>query len=151
MWLLATETITIAQRNKWILPIGLDTLTIGRAHLGLALVASTDAPSTDSWRDAARTARDKLYEAVEGLQAYSDLAYVARGLLARAALCRGLGDWDGAAGDLDEVEEIAEPGPMKLHLCDMALERPARFGAYRRIRTAQWAHRPWSAEAKEGG
>src|SRR4051794_7413970 len=25
--------------------------------------------------------------------------------------------------DLDEVEEIAEPGPMRLHLCDMALER----------------------------
>jgi hypothetical protein len=29
----------------------------------------------------------------------------------------------GAARDLDEVEEIAEPGPMRLHLCDMALER----------------------------
>ena len=29
-----------------------------------------------------------------------------------------------AAGrDLDEVEEIAEPGPMRLFLCDLALER----------------------------
>jgi hypothetical protein len=46
-----------------------------------------------------------------------------RGLLARAAFRRSVGDWDSAARDLDEVEEIAEPGPMRLHLCDMALER----------------------------
>ena len=30
---------------------------------------------------------------------------------------------DGAARDLDEVEEIAEPGPMRLFLCDMAIAR----------------------------
>jgi len=29
----------------------------------------------------------------------------------------------GAARDLDEVEETAEPGPMRLYLCDLALER----------------------------
>ena len=46
-----------------------------------------------------------------------------RGLLARAAFRRSVGDWDGAVRDLDEVEEIAEPGPMRLFLCDMALER----------------------------
>ena len=42
--------------------------------------------------------------------------------------------WDGAARDLDEVEEIAEPGPMRLYLCDMALERArlalARIAAF---------------------
>ena len=48
---------------------------------------------------------------------------VPRGLLARATFRRSIGDWDGAARDLDEVEEIAEPGPMRLYLCDMALER----------------------------
>jgi hypothetical protein len=48
---------------------------------------------------------------------------VPRGLLARAAFRRSIGDWGGAARDLDEVEEIAEPGPMRLCLCDMALER----------------------------
>jgi hypothetical protein len=47
----------------------------------------------------------------------------ARGLLARAAFRRSVGDWPGAARDLDEVAEIAEPGPMRLRLCDMALER----------------------------
>ena len=36
---------------------------------------------------------------------------------------RYAGWWDMALRDLDEVEEIAEPGPMRLHLCDMALER----------------------------
>ena len=46
-----------------------------------------------------------------------------RGLLARAAFRRSIGDWDSAARDLDEVEEIAEPGPMRLYLCDAALER----------------------------
>ena len=44
---------------------------------------------------------------------------------------RALGDWDGAARDLDEVEEIAGPGPMRLYLCDMALER-ARLALARR-------------------
>jgi hypothetical protein len=49
--------------------------------------------------------------------------YFPLGLLARAAFRRSVGDWDGAARDLDEVEEIAEPGPMRLYLCDVALER----------------------------
>ena len=60
--------------------------------------------------------------------------HVALALLARAAFLRSVGDWNGAARDLDEVEEIAEPGPMRLHLCDMALERAriafARIAAF---------------------
>jgi hypothetical protein len=44
---------------------------------------------------------------------------------------RSVGDWDGVARDLDEVEEIAEPGPMRLFLCDMWLER-TRF-AFARV------------------
>ena len=55
----------------------------------------------------------------------------ARGLLARAAFRRAVGDWDGAARDLDEAQEIAEPGPMRLYLCDIALER-ARLALARR-------------------
>ena len=57
--------------------------------------------------------------------------FLPRGLLARAAFRRAVGDWDGAGRDLDEVEEIAEPGPMRLHLCDLALER-ARLALARR-------------------
>ena len=75
-------------------------------------------------RDDARTAHARLDEAVDGLRAAGANRIMSpRGLLARAAFRRSVGDWDGAARDLDEVEEIAEPGPMRLFLCDMALER----------------------------
>ena len=50
----------------------------------------------------------------------NDLPYT---LFVRAAFYRSLGDWDGAARNLEEVEEIAESGPMRLFLCDLALER----------------------------
>ena len=53
------------------------------------------------------------------------------GLLARAAFRRSVGDFPAAALDLDEVEEIAEPGPMRLFLCDLAMER-ARLALARR-------------------
>jgi hypothetical protein len=48
--------------------------------------------------------------------------YVPVCLLARAAVCRALGDWDVAVRDVNEIEAIAAPGPMRLYLCDMALE-----------------------------
>jgi hypothetical protein len=117
----ATETIVIARRNKWALDIGLDTLTIGRAYLGLALAA--DAASNDGRRGDADTARVWLEEAMEGLRGAGALAYIARGLLVRAAFRRIVGNWDGVGRDLNEVAEIAELGPMKLYLCDMTLER----------------------------
>src|SRR6185369_7167816 len=71
----------------------------------------------------AGAARNHLDSAAAGLRAAESNAYLPQCLLARAALYHALGDWDGALRDLDEVEEIAEPGPMRLHLCDMALER----------------------------
>ena len=49
--------------------------------------------------------------------------YLPFGFLGRAAFRRSIGDWEGAARDLDEVEEIALPGPMRVFLCDIALER----------------------------
>lgn len=98
-------------------------LALGRAHLGLVLAASKGATALSEWQHNARTARARLDEAVDGLRAAGQLDYIPRGLLARAAFRRSIGDWRGAARDLDEVEEIAEPGPMKLFLCDMAIER----------------------------
>ena len=82
-------------------------------------------------RRSARGAAAAIDEAVEGLRASGQNDYVARGLLARAAFRRAVGDWDGAARDLDEAQEIAEPGPMRLYLCDIALER-ARLALARR-------------------
>ncbi|HTC02854.1 MAG TPA: TIR domain-containing protein [Xanthobacteraceae bacterium] len=114
----ATETIIIARRQNWLLNIALDTLTIQRAHLGLAL---KDTASLSPVKiSTVRTLSDR---AVDNLYAAGSFDYIALGLLARAAFHCGTGDWEGAVRDLDEVEEITEPGPMRLFLCDMALER----------------------------
>jgi hypothetical protein len=91
---------------------------VGRAHLAFAL--SFVAPQA---REDAYAAQVQLGDAVQGLRAAGRLDAAPRGLLARAVFRRSVGDWDGAARDLDEVEEIAGPGPMRLYLCDMALER----------------------------
>jgi tetratricopeptide (TPR) repeat protein len=94
-------------------------LTLGRSHLGLALAI----PRATARRGDTRAARTRLDQAVDGLRSAAITYHIPRGLLARTAFRRGVGDWEGAARDLDEVEEIADPGPMKLFLCDMALER----------------------------
>src|SRR5260370_19130272 len=85
-------------------------------------------------RDHVRTAQTRLGDAVDGVRTAGSLEFVPPALLARSAFRRSVGDWDGAARDLDEVEEIAEPGPMRLFLCDMALGRArlafARIAAF---------------------
>jgi len=118
----AAQTLNANQHWYSLLSRALDTLTLGRAHLGLALDANRASLSTR--HDETRAAHGRLNEAVDGLRAAGQNDDLPRGLLARAAFHRGNGNWDGAARDLDEVEEIAEPGPMRLYLCDMALERP---------------------------
>jgi hypothetical protein len=119
----ATKTIVIARRNSWLLDIALDSLTLGRAHLGLALSPATAAEMSEAMPNNARAASARLNEAVDGLRSACQSEYIPPGLLARATWRRSIGDWDGAGRDLEEVEEIAELGPMRLYLCDMALER----------------------------
>jgi hypothetical protein len=119
----AAATIVIARRNNWLLDIGLDTMTLGRSHLGLALSSLKGGQSLSAAREHALSARARSEEAVEGLRNAGTADFYSRGLLARVAFRRSVGDWDGAARDLDEVEEIAAPGPMNLYRCDMALER----------------------------
>jgi hypothetical protein len=85
-------------------------LALGRAHLGLVLATTGVQQPPASAYDGARTARAHLGEAVDGLRASGN---------------------NDAARDLDEVEEIAEPGPMRLFLCDMTLERARLAFAHR--------------------
>ncbi len=106
-------------------------MTLGRGHLALALQNLATGPSTGSASVDSRAAATKLDEAIAGLRASHEQVWIARGLIARAAFRRAVGDWDGAARDLDEAQEIAEPGPMRLYLCDCALER-ARLALARR-------------------
>lgn len=119
----AAQTIEVARRMSWVHSIALDALTLGRAQLGLALQCIVSDDLATSARDYARAAGLKLDEALEGLRASGQFVWVPRGLLARAAFRRSIADFDGAASDLEEAEEIAAPGPMQLSLCDCALER----------------------------
>jgi tetratricopeptide (TPR) repeat protein len=93
-------------------------LSLGRAYLGLSLNIASVPPTS-----AIDTARVRLEQAINGLREAGTSDLLPGGLLARAGFRRSTGDWDRATRDLDEVEEIAEPGPMKLWLCDLALER----------------------------
>lgn len=120
----ASQTLVWARSGKLsVLTLAFDMLTLGRAHLGLALDDDGSQRPAAAARDDERIARARLDQAVDGLRGAGHSDYIPRGLLARAAFRRCIGDWDGALRDLDEVEEIADPGPMRLFLCDMALER----------------------------
>lgn len=118
----AAKTLQIAQRNNWLLDIALDTLMLSRADVGLVLAVPTGAQQPMP-KGGASTIRVRIDEAIEGLRNAGRREYVAPGYSSRAAFRRNIGDWGGAAGDLDEVEEISESGPMRLYLCDTALER----------------------------
>src|ERR1700683_2532160 len=122
---------TLARRSKRVLHIALDTLTLGRAHLALALLSLAGGPSSEVARADAHTAAARLNEAVQGLRASGQNNHVPRGLIAHAAFCRAIGDWNGAKHDLNEAKEIAESGLMRLYWCDCALEG-ARLALARR-------------------
>jgi hypothetical protein len=109
------KNLALGKQEHSLLTEALNLLNLGRAYLALAIKGGV--------RDDANSARSKLEEAVDELRAAETGHHVPRGLLGRAVFRRAIGDWDGALRDIAEVEEVAEPGPMKLFLCDMALER----------------------------
>jgi hypothetical protein len=119
----ATQTLKHARADLGILSIALDTLTLGRTDFALAIENSRDALSVATAQSDSRNASALLDQAIDNLHASAENTHLPRGLLARAAFRRSIGDWGGAVRDLDEVEVIAEPGPMRLYLCDMALAR----------------------------
>jgi tetratricopeptide (TPR) repeat protein len=102
-----------------LLTIALDHLSLGRARLYRAILDGRASQGIAN-------ARDEIEKAVAGLRAAGAAEFFARGLLTRAWLRFATGDADGAREDLDEAQEIAERGSMRLHLADVALCR-ARF------------------------
>jgi tetratricopeptide (TPR) repeat protein len=103
-------------------------LQVGRSSLGLALSEALNRNQGSigaQIKRHAQAARKELDEAVERQRLSGRLDFVPSGYRGRSAFRRSLGDWDGAMRDIAEIEEIADvkPMPMKLHLCDMALER----------------------------
>ena len=96
-----------------LIDIGLDHLSLGRAHLLQALQEGTD--------DFTRAA-EHLNQALDGLRQAGQQQYLPNGLLARAELYRVQGAVDKAQRDLDEAMTIAERGEMELHQADCHLE-----------------------------
>jgi tetratricopeptide (TPR) repeat protein len=113
----ANEALRIAEGNRWLLDIALDHLTLGRAHLGLALAASGEGRTAGLAQ-----AAEPLDRAVDGLRRSGREDILPSGLLARAALRRFRADFSGADADLTEALEIAERGRMRLHEHDAHLE-----------------------------
>ena len=114
----AKAALKIAALDASVLDLGLDNASLGRAALGLALSAATPAEAASPLLEA----RQHLDTAIAELRRSNMAIYLPLGHLARAHFFRATGDFDAARRDLSEVLEIAEPGPMRLHLCDMHLE-----------------------------
>jgi len=107
-------------REASLLTVALDHLTLGRATLYAAILEDT---SLDP-------CRAPLQHAVDGLRRASSQDHIPRGLLTRAWLRSLTGPRTGpesAQNDLDEAWEIAERGPMKLHMADIHLHRARLF------------------------
>jgi tetratricopeptide (TPR) repeat protein len=113
------QTLEWAEKFLGLLDIALDHLSLGRAHLGLAQGMTESGEERTA--DLAQAA-EHLEHAVAGLRRAGQEDYLPRGLLARAALRRVVGDVAGARADLTEAQEIAERGRMRLHACDAHLE-----------------------------
>ncbi|HTR12889.1 MAG TPA: hypothetical protein VMI72_06440, partial [Roseiarcus sp.] len=71
---------------------------------------------------------EHVKEALDFLRRAGTQHHLPRGLLTRALYRATTGDFDGAREDLDEAYEIAERGPMRLHLADIHLHRTRLFG-----------------------
>jgi tetratricopeptide (TPR) repeat protein len=100
-----------------VLDIALDGLTLGRARLYRAILGGS-APDA---------AEPDIDQAVDGLRRAGYQDYLPRGLLTRAWLRSTQGRPEDARADLAEAEEIAERGPMPLHLADVHLYRARLF------------------------
>jgi len=110
----ASNALKVAERNKWLLSVALDHLTLGRAHAVLCL------PSASSERIS--QAQNHLDTAVDGLRRAGEEEYIARGLLARAVHYRAQGAYPAAASDLASSHDIACSGAMRLQQADAHLE-----------------------------
>jgi hypothetical protein len=111
----AKQTLSwVIEARLDILSITFDKFTLARTALYAALLdPSLPLLSCDS--------------AVDGLRQAGAAEFLARGLLTRAWVRWLKGDEAGCRAELDEAWEIAEPGPMRLHMADVLLTRARLF------------------------
>ncbi|NOT00101.1 MAG: AAA family ATPase [Phycisphaerales bacterium] len=139
----------VATRNRWLLDVALDNLTLARAALYRAVLSRGAAEGCESGAGrpspvdadpncgaddaamptAALTAStyEHMAAAVDGLRRAGTTHHVPRGLLTRAMYHFVHGDAAAAARDLDEAWEIARRGPMRLFMADVQLHRARLF------------------------
>ncbi len=113
----ATQTLEWATKQKFLLDIALDHVSLGRAHLLAAQAEGTDAHKK-AWAH--------IDLAVDGLREAGTQDHLPRGLLARAELYLFIGDHPEARAALNEAMDIATRDPqghMKLHATDCHLGR----------------------------
>jgi tetratricopeptide (TPR) repeat protein len=103
----AKMTLEWVKRQKWVLEIALDNLTIG-----MALIYLNDYNGAENY----------LNQAVDGLRQAGQQQYLPPGLYARATYFQLSKDFPSSWVNLDEALEIAEYGQMGLHLTDYHLE-----------------------------
>lgn len=128
-----------AQTLYWeqgrLLDIALDHLTLARTALFTALLTPTEPGATELAQ-----ARREADAAAAGLRRAGQQDDLPRGLLTRAWLRSITGPLtgpDSAQADLDEAWDIAERGPMRLHMADIHLYRARLF--------FREAHYPWES------
>lgn len=132
----AEETLGWALSNSVsILDLSLDYLTLARTALFTAFLAQSEPGATDLAQ-----ALRYIHTASGGLRMAGVSSYLPLGLLTRAwlrAIAGPLTGPDSAQADLDEAWDIAERGPMRLHMADIHLYRARLF--------FREAHYPWES------
>lgn len=106
--------------SRSLLDIALNHLTLGRAALYRAILTNSKL----------ETANSELLQAVDGVRRAGTAHWIPAALLTRAWLQSLIGlriGPTGAQADLDEAWEIAERGPMRLHMADIHLYRARLF------------------------
>ena len=135
----AEQTLGWLEGRLGRLSVALDHLTLARAALYATILrgAAPDGAHVDT--------------AANGLRDAGTKDYLPRGLLTRALYRAVAGDFTGAQDDLDEAYDIAERGPMKLHLADIHLHRARLFGLYaKRPQNYPWDS-PGAISPRRGG
>lgn len=116
-----------------IFDLALHHLILGRSALYRAILSD----SLSKRVAALQVARDEFTAAMDGLHRAGHQELVPFGLLSRACFRFLEGNPDGARADLDEAWEVAERGPMRLHMADIHLHRARLFHDKEELRKAR--------------
>jgi ribosome-binding protein aMBF1 (putative translation factor) len=115
----AFKALNVVKNDQWLLDISLANLTLGRVSLYRKILDLKNMNFS--------SAVTHLDGAVDSFIMGNRSDYLPRGLLSRAWLRTVQGQLDTARADLDEAKQIAERGPMRLHLADIHLHRARLF------------------------